>query len=251
MSGQTDASEVERGGTRPGVTFTVTFGRQMIDGKPTGEGITLPVDSPTLDVLQTATTPLYSNPVLEEYGAGLVLASDSGGEYERGIGISPPGNDGPAEHVHPNYDERFEVVEGEYVFELDGETRVLEAGEEYTVGRGTPHAFRNESDAVASCLIETHPAGELQAVLSTLFGLAHDGRLRADGQPGFWQGMVLAEAYGDDTVFTSPPPVLQKAMATVFGPIGRLLGYRATYPEYEPDGFWIEHVEQPPELQAR
>lgn len=251
MSHHTNASEGDQGTTEPGAAVAVTFGRQLIDGKPSGEGITLPVDSPTLDVLQTATTPLYSNPVLHEYGAGLVLAADSGGEYERGIGINPPGNEGPAEHIHPNYDERFEVIEGEYVFELDGETMVLETGDEYTVRRGTPHTFRNESDAVASCIIETHPAGEIQAVLSTLFGLAHAGKLRANGQPGFWQGMVIAEAYGDDTIFTSPPPVVQKMMAMVFGPIGRLLGYRATYPEYEPAAFWIEHVEQPPQLRVR
>lgn len=229
--------------------YTVTFGRQLIDGKPTGEGITLPVDSPAFDLLEQAVTPLFSNPVRGEYGAGIVLSEHSNGEYVRGLDISPPGNEGPGEHIHPSYDEHFEVVEGEFVFEVDGQRRTLEAGDTVVVERGTPHAYRNESDAIAVCVVEARPAGRLEEVLSTLFGLAHDGKLRANGQPGFWQGMVLAEALAGDTVFTSPPPAIQKALAAVFGPIGRLLGYRATYPRYEVDSFWEERVEQPPVLQ--
>lgn len=238
----------EKRSGRTDARYTVTFGRQLIDGKPIGEGITLPVDSPVFDLLEQAVTPLLSNPVLDEYGAGLVLSEHSDGEYARGLDISPPGNEGPAEHIPPTYDEHFEVVEGEFVFEIGGRRQTLRAGETFVVEKGTPHTYRNESDSITVCLVEARPAGQIEAVLTTLFGLAHDGKVRTNGQPGFWQGMVLAEALADDTVFTSPPPVFQKALAAVFGPVGRHLGYRASYPEYETDSFWTEHVEQPPHL---
>lgn len=237
--------------SRRDTAYTVTFGRQLIDGEPTGDGLTLPVDSPVFELLEQAVTPLFSNPVRGEYGVGIVLSKHSNGEYARGLDISPPGNAGPGEHIHPSYDELFEVVDGEFVFEVDGQRRTLEAGETMVVERGTPHTYRNESDAVAVCLVEARPAGRIEELLMTLFGLSHDGKLRANGQPGFWQGMVLAEALAGDTVFTSPPPAVQKALARVFGPVGRWMGYRASYPEYESDTFWTQRVEQPPEIQLQ
>jgi mannose-6-phosphate isomerase-like protein (cupin superfamily) len=227
---------------------TVTLGRLLVDGVPSGEGLTLAADSPTLAVLRDAVTPLVGNPVLGEYGAGLELAESTGGESARGIGITLPGRGAPDEHehVHPSYDEHFEVVEGEFVFVLDGEATTLRAGEAVTVPKGTPHTYRNESDAVASCLIETRPAGRIAEVLYTLCGLGLDGKLDEDGNPRFLQAMVMAEELSDDTVFTAPPPAVQRLLATVVAPFARVLGFRATYVKYETDDFWATRVEQPP-----
>lgn len=224
----------------------ITFGRTLVDGTPTDDGLTLPADSPTLDVLADATGPLISNPQRGEYGAALVTAAETDGEYLRALGITPPGAQGPPEHFHPNYDEHFEVVEGEFVVEINGEPRVFQAGENLTVDAGVAHTFRNESDSYASFIVESRPAGRLDDVVQLLFGLAHDGKLPASGQPSFWQAMVMADEMGDDTVFTSPPPVVQSVMAAVFGSVGRALGYRASYPEYGDEEFWLARVEQPP-----
>ena len=223
---------------------TVTFGRTLVEGEPVDDGLMFPVDSPPVELLAGAASPLISNPVLGEYGAALVQPKEVDGEYMKALAITPPGATGPAEHYHPDYDERFEVVEGEFVFEVDGEPRTLGAGESVTVEAGTPHTLRNESESHATCVLEARPEGRLTDVVQLLFGLAHDGKLPESGQPSFFQAMVMAKAMGDDTVFTSPPPIVQRMLATVFGPIGRLLGYRATYPNYEDDAFWETRVEQ-------
>lgn len=225
---------------------TVTFGRTLVDGEPVDEGVTLPADSPILDLLATATSPLVSNPALGEYGAALVTAEETDGEYMRGLLIAPPGANGPAEHIHPNYAETFEVIEGEFVFQIAGEPRTVRAGESITVEAGTPHTFGNESDAYASFTVESRPAGRLEEVVKLLFGLAHDGKITASGRPPFLQAMVLGAELGDDTVFTSPPPAVQSVLVTLLAPIGRLLGYRAHYPRYDEDAFWETRVEQPP-----
>jgi quercetin dioxygenase-like cupin family protein len=225
---------------------TVTFGRTLVDGETVDDGLTFPVDSPTVELLEEAVSPLISNPVLGEYGAALVEAEDVDGEYMRALAITPPGAAGPPEHYHPGYDESFRVVEGEFVFEVEGEPQTLGSGESVTVEAGTPHTFRNESESYATCVIETRPAGRLSEVVQLLFGLAHDGKLPESGRPSFLQAMVMAEAMDDDTVFTSPPPAVQRILATVVGPIGRLMGYRARYPEYETDAFWKTRVEQLP-----
>lgn len=225
---------------------TVTFGRTLVDGEPTDVGLTFPVDSPTVELLTNASSPLISNPVLGEYGAALVEAEDVDGAYMRALAITPPGAAGPAEHYHPDYAESFEVVEGEFVFEVEGEPRTLCPGESVTVEAGTPHTFRNESDAYATCIVETHPAGQLTEVVQLLFGLAHDGKLPDSGRPSFLQAMVMADEMGDDTIFTSPPPAVQRLLAAVVAPVGRVAGYRAHYPAYAEDSFWEERVEQLP-----
>lgn len=228
-------------------TYTVTFGRTFVDGRAVDEGLTLTVDSPTLSYLQRAATPLTSNPVCGEYNAGLVRGDDSNGEYEQVLTIARPGNLGLAEHAHPDGEEHVEMVEGTVVVERDGEQRTLRPGESMTIEAGTPHTVRNESTEVASWLAEIRPADALEATLRTLGGLAHDGKLRQNGTPGLLQAIVLVDAVGDGTVFTSMSASLQRYAAWVVAPLSRALGSHTSNVGYG-DAFWIAHVEQPPEL---
>lgn len=223
----------------------ITFGRQLIDGVPVGDGITLDADGATAPIINEIDNPIISNPISNEYIGILDTGADTGGEYARALAIYPPGNSGPPEHFHPNYEERFEVVEGEFVFTVDGEPTTLSAGEELTVPAGTPHTFRNASTELATAIGEARPAGQIEAVIMTLFGLAHERKLSEDGNPRFLQAMAMTPELKDDTVFVSPPPWLQNVLATVFAPVARLAGYRATYPKYLEESFWEEHVEQP------
>lgn len=228
-------------------TYTVTFGRTLVDGRGVDEGLTLPVDSPTLSYLQRAATPLTSNPVCGEYTAGLVRGDDSNGEYEQVLTIARPGNLGLPEHAHPDGEEHVEMVEGTVVVERDGEQRTLRPGESMTIAAGTPHTVRNEATEMASWLAEIRPADGLEATLTTLGGLAHDGKLRQNGSLGLLQAVVFADAVGDGTVFTSTSAGLQRYAERVVAPLSRGLDSRVSDAGYG-DAFWIAHVEQPPEL---
>lgn len=227
--------------------YTVTFGRTLVDGRPADEGLTLPVDSPTLSFLQRAATPLTSNPVCGEYSAGLVRGDDSNGEYEQVLTIARPGNLGLPEHAHPDREEHVEMVEGTVVVERDGEQRTLRPGESMTIAAGTPHTVRNESTEMASWLAEIWPADGLEATLRTLGGLAHDGKIRQNGSLGLLQAVVFADAVGGGTVFTSMSASLQRYTAWVVAPVSRALRSHVSDVGYG-DAFWIAHVEQPPEL---
>lgn len=57
--------------------------------------------------------------------------------------------------------------------------------------------------------------------------------------------MVMNAELADDTVFTSPPPFLQRLLSALAAPVTRRAGYRATYPEYLDASYWTERVEQP------
>ena len=150
-----------------------------------------------------------------------------------------PGARGPAEHVHRTIEERFEVREGEVTFRVDGRERALGPGTEVRVSPGTAHAFGNGTDAEAVLLGRTVPeSDELGRVVATLFGLAREGKTDERGRPGFLQGAVIAEAALDETYFAGVPYGVQRAVGRVFGPVGRALGYRATYDRYLEESFW-------------
>jgi hypothetical protein len=110
---------------------------------------------------------------------------------------------------------------------------------------GEVHTFYTSGvHDINSSIVFARPAGQLKAVVCTLFGLAHEGKLSKKGAPQFWQAMAMASELGDDTVFTSPPPVIQKVMGAVFGPVAKLLGHRAIHPEKLENSYWMDKVEQ-------
>jgi quercetin dioxygenase-like cupin family protein len=59
-----------------------------------------------------------------------------------------PGGSPPPWHQHPDQDEHFEVLAGELTVEVGGPRRVLAAGAEVEVPRGTPHRMWNDDTAV-------------------------------------------------------------------------------------------------------
>jgi mannose-6-phosphate isomerase-like protein (cupin superfamily) len=173
-----------------------------------------------------------------------VREADAGG-WDVEIRLAP-GARGPAEHVHRTIEERFEVREGEVTFRVAGRERVLGPGTEVRVSPGTAHAFGNDTDAEAVLLGRTVPeSDELGRVVATLFGLAREGKTDGRGRPGFLQGAVIAEATLDETHFADVPYGIQRAVGRVFGPVGRALGYRATYDRYLEESFWRTADEEP------
>jgi len=225
-------------------TTAVRIGRQLDDrGEPVPDtGFEIDPDGPIADYLRRREGPLVSNPVTGEWVARI----EADAESKLGLGIFGPHNAGPPRHYHVGYVESFEVVAGEFVFETDDTKRTLGPGDAYTVQPDVVHTFQNVSDEVGATATTTSPPADTLDVIKTLFGLAHEGRLNDRGQPPFLQAMVTADEMADDTVFTSPPPAVSRALATVFAPIGRWRGYRARYPRYQDDAFWETHAEQPP-----
>lgn len=215
-----------------------------------GTGFEYESDSRIADLLDQRISPLLSQPITGEFVFALVSPTETGGEFERGAGIFPPGNLGPPKHFHPIYDEHFDIVQGEFIFLIEGEERRAAAGEQLVIPKHVPHTFRCVGAQLGVTVVETRPAARIGNVISTLFGSAHEGRLSASGQPKFWHAMLIGSEYANDTVFTNPPPAVAIPIAKALAPISRLLGYRAVAPRYLEEEFWTAHVEQPPPSQA-
>jgi len=226
---------------------TITTGRRIdANGQPLyGTGFEYDSADRLAELLKQRISPLFSQPITGEWVFGLVTSAETKGEYERGVGIFTSGNAGPPEHFHPLYDEHFDILVGDFIFKIDGKERKASAGEQLVVPKGTPHTFRCVGDKHGVTIVETRPAARTGEVISTLFGLAHEGLLTSQGQPKLWQAMVIGSEYADDTVFTSPPPSIAIPIAKALAPIGLWLGYSPTYPRFSEEAYWSAHVEQP------
>ncbi len=98
------------------------------------------------------------------------------------------------------------------------------------VPAGVPHTWWIDGEEDARVLVEFQPALNTETFFETMYGLARDGRLDENGVPPFLQTAIISSAYG--IYLPRPPVALQKALFALLVPVGRLAGYRASYPEY-------------------
>jgi len=133
-------------------------------------------------------------------------------------------------HIHLQCEERFEVVKGCLGVVLDSERRVLEAGDQVHIPPGTPHTFWNAGDDELRFITDVRPPGQLQTYWETVFGLAEDGKVDKNGRPNLLQLAVVA-SLADSYAPNVPIPV-SKFIMKALGAFGRLLGYKARYPQY-------------------
>ena len=134
-----------------------------------------------------------------------------------------------AAHVHPAQEERFEVLAGELEFRLGKNTIVAKAGDRILVPAGTPHKFRNVGAETAHFVCEVSPALGFEQLIETMFSLAADGKVNRKGMPNPLRLAVIAKHHFDDVRLPFPPAWLQRLGLALGAPLGRLLGFEATY----------------------
>src|ERR671925_118916 len=78
--------------------------------------------------------------------------ADTEGSYAIIEGITPP-QGGPPLHRHSREDESFYIVEGDFVFEVDGETLPAGPGCTLFAPRGTAHTFQNVGKTAGRLLV--------------------------------------------------------------------------------------------------
>jgi quercetin dioxygenase-like cupin family protein len=139
-----------------------------------------------------------------------------------------------AAHVHPSQDEQFEVLSGSVGFKIGGEKLVAGPGQRLTVPAGTAHKFWNAGDDEAHFVCEIRPALQFEQLIETMFSLATDGKTNRKGMPNPLRLAVIANEHFDTVRLPFPPAFVQRIGLAVGAPLGRLLGYGATYvPEVE------------------
>ena len=175
------------------------------------------------------------NPVTGERLVFERTAAETNGEYVRFECFVQPSGFVAAAHVHPYQAERFEMLEGFLTFKVDGEELPAQAGDVVLVPAGRKHQFWNAGESEARFKCEVSPALDFEQLIETMFSLAQDGKTNRKGMPNPLRLAVIAQAHFDTVRLPFPPAWMQRVGLAVGAPLGRLLGYRATYvPTDEP-----------------
>ncbi|MBX7254455.1 MAG: cupin domain-containing protein [Candidatus Promineofilum sp.] len=189
----------------------------------------------------------YENPVTGEYGYTRIGTEETGGKLLVSDLRVRPGGAVLGAHLHPTIDERFTVVSGKIGYMLDGQTGVLTAGQSADLPKGVPHDWWNAGDEEARVIVEIRPAARFEEMVITLFGLAAEGKTNKKGVPNPLQLAVISQEFTDTVQFMSPPPAVQKVIFAVLAPLGRALGYKASYPRHREHSLGTVEIEPLPE----
>ncbi len=191
---------------------------------------------------------VIENPVTGERITFLETTRETNGELLRFEYVLPPGFTIP-EHFHPRQEERHEVISGTLRGRVGGQERSYAAGERAVGPAGVPHAWRNpSSEQELRFVSELRPPLVFETIMETYCGLARDGKTTKQGIPkNPLQLAVLVDETRGMFYSSRVPVAVQEAFLALFGVVawaGRLLGYRARYPEYS-------GLEEPPQREDR
>jgi quercetin dioxygenase-like cupin family protein len=181
---------------------------------------------------------VYENPVTGERVVVRLGTEESGGEHLVVDLYVAPGGAVAGEHTHQDIEEVFTVVRGKVGFRLDGRENVAGPTRRLVVPPGVVHDWWNAGPEEAHVIVELR--GEkrrlerFEMMISTLYGLARDGKTDARGRPSILQASLLAREFDDVIVFTRPPRFVQRLLFGTLAPVAHLLGFRASIPSTVP-----------------
>ena len=173
---------------------------------------------------------VLENPVTGERLVFRKTSRETGGEAVVVEAFVKPNGFVAAAHVHPNQEERFQVLTGSVGFRVGREKLVAGPGQRLTVAAGTPHKFWNAGEEEAHFVCEVRPALQFEQLIETMYGLAGDGKTNRKGMPNPLRLAVIARHHFDDVRLPFPPAWMQRMGLALGAPLGRLIGYEATYP---------------------
>ena len=172
---------------------------------------------------------VIENPVTGERLVFRKTSRETNGEVVELEAFVKPDGFVAAAHVHPHQEEQFHVLRGTVGFRLGREKIVAGPGQRVTVPAGTAHKFWNAGHGEAHFVCEVRPALQFEQLIETMFGLAADGKTNRKGMPNPLRLAVVARHHFDDVRLPFPPAWMQRMGLALGAPVGRVLGYQATY----------------------
>jgi quercetin dioxygenase-like cupin family protein len=135
----------------------------------------------------------------------------------------------PGEHLHPHKEQRISVLAGEMHVRINGEHRIVRAGQTATIPIGARHFQWNPCATEAVVIEDIRPAGRIHDFFKVLFGLARDGRTDENGHPSLVLSAALFSEFRDAI---RPAAFGLRLLFGVVGPIALAFGYRRQIEKY-------------------
>jgi mannose-6-phosphate isomerase-like protein (cupin superfamily) len=174
---------------------------------------------------------VLENPISGEKIIFRQTAADTDGELLAIELVLAPGGAVPGAHVHPEQEERFEVVSGTMGFRLGMKRVTAGPGETVIVPAGKIHKFFNAGDEPAHVLVEVRPALEMERLFETVVSLAQEGRCMRSGMPKPLDLALFTREFRREVRAPFPPPLLVRAALAPLAWTAKLRG-RTLRPAY-------------------
>lgn len=154
--------------------------------------------------------------------------------------LRPHSGKAPVAHFHPRFDEKFEIVAGQACYLLGTEEKTAQAGETVILPHGIAHkhpwnAGDSELQVRQSIELDRPDPATIQAIehfFETLYGLGQDGKVNRNGLPNPLQFALILKNFQPHAYVAGMPIPVQQLLFGLLAGIGRMMGYRAVYPQY-------------------
>lgn len=174
------------------------------------------------------------NPVSGERITFRQTSVDTGGEYlEIDVELTPDGAV-PGMHVHPNQEERFEILSGNVWFRKGLKKINAKAGDVVVVEPGKAHKFQNKGEEGAAMRVLVTPALEMERLFEAAVGLAQDGRVTKKGMPKPLDLALFVSEFKDEVRGAGSPGWIQRATLAPLAYIARRRGRAERYVPAKP-----------------
>jgi mannose-6-phosphate isomerase-like protein (cupin superfamily) len=172
---------------------------------------------------------IIENPVSGERITFLQTAADTNGEKVAiELELTPDGHV-PGMHVHPEQEERFEVIEGRMNFRLGRKKISAGPGEVVVVPAGHAHKFANGGDTKAVCRVEITPALDMEQLFETACALAEEGKVLKSGMPKPLHLALFVHRFRREVQAPFPPAWMQRASLKPLAMIAKARGHAERY----------------------
>jgi mannose-6-phosphate isomerase-like protein (cupin superfamily) len=169
------------------------------------------------------------NPVSGETIEFVQTAADTNGELLAiDLTLTPDGHV-PGTHVHPEQEERFEVLSGTMKFKLGLKTIVAGPGETVVVPAGKRHRFANAGTDDAHVRVEVRPALRMEELFETAVALADEGRVMSSGMPKPLELALFVREYRREVCAPFPPAWVVRAATAPLAALARRQGRAERY----------------------
>jgi mannose-6-phosphate isomerase-like protein (cupin superfamily) len=182
----------------------------------------------------------FENPITGERMVFDKTARDSNGMLlEIEFFIKPNSGRGLPAHFHLYFDERFEILSGVARYIVGNVEHPANVGDVIVLPKGIPHIHPwnvgNDILHVRKITQLDKPDKGLllksEEFFETLYALAQEGRIGADGLPkNLLQKVVVGQALEPASFSATPPLWIQRPLFGLLAAIGRAFGYSGYYP---------------------
>ena len=183
------------------------------------------------------------NPVTGERLTFIETSASTNGEYVLVECAVPPERRRRRGPRPPVPDRALRGLAGTLGLKVGRETLEVGAGEVIVVEAGKAHKFWNAGPEEARFVCEVRPALEFESLIETMFNLAADGKTNRKGMPNPFRLAVIANAHFADVRLPFPPVFMQRAGLALGAPLGRALGFKATYGRPRREAGSLPHIE--------